>query len=57
MTSVSDIVLKIAPSASSRRRISAPLTRFPLCASATGPLLVDATSGCALQSIEPPAVE
>ena len=57
IASVSDIELKIAPSASSCSRSSGPLTRLPLCASATGPLCVIATIGCALQIIDPPAVE
>jgi hypothetical protein len=57
MTSLSAVELKIAPSASSCRLSSPPLTRLPLCATAIGPFDVNATIGCALQSIDPPAVE
>ena len=57
MTSESDVVVKSAPDASRWRRISRALTRFPLCASASGPRPVANPIGCAFARCDAPAVE
>jgi hypothetical protein len=57
ITSLSEVVLKIAPRPSSSRRTARAFTRLPLCAIATGPPSVFAQNGCALRSRLPPVVE
>ncbi len=57
MTSESEVVVNIAPFDSRTARISRALTRFPLCASASGPRPVANTIGWAFASSEAPAVE
>ncbi len=57
MTSVSLVVWKIEPSASSSSRTSAALTRLPLWAMAIGPRWCWSRNGWAFAGLESPAVE
>ena len=57
ITSLSAVVLKIAPRPRARGGSRRAFTRFPLCAIAIGPASVVAQKGCALRARLPPAVE
>ena len=57
MTSVSTVVWKMAPWSSMAARSASALTRLPLCASASMPILQRATTGWALMTSLPPKVE
>ncbi len=57
MTSLSLEVWKIDPWRSRRARISAALTRLPLCAMASPPWAYSNANGWALRSSELPLVE
>jgi hypothetical protein len=55
--SVSSVVWKIEPDASSDWRTSRALTRLPLWASASGPPRYTTISGCVFSSVRLPVVE